>query len=222
MKNNSDIISELNNLIVEINGFVSESESRSFIDNRRGIDFQYLLSKLINFVNKISGIDTYYYDETFNIIQQSKRNGGYAIINIRQLIGHLKFLKDGLENNWLYKIRDEISGNEMINFLNYSDRFIKEGKKIESSIITTALLEDTIRKIGKKYLIEHKELEQVINGLKSENIISKTESNKWKYYSGLRNSALHANWDEFKLDDIEKLTNDLKVIIHEFLIQSSI
>jgi uncharacterized protein YutE (UPF0331/DUF86 family) len=180
-----------------------------------------LLSKIINFVDKISGIDRYYYNEAFSIIQNSKRNGGYCVMNIQQLIGHLKFIKDGLENNWLIKIRDEISGNEMINFLNYAYGFIKEGKKVESSIISTALLEDTVRKIGKKFLVEHKDLEQVINGLKRENIISKTDSNKWKYYSGLRNSALHANWDEFELDDIEKLTNDLRIIIDELIIKNA-
>jgi len=32
---------------------------------------------------------------------------------------------------------------------------------------------------------------------------------------------LHANWDEFELDDIEKLTNDLRIIIDELIIKNA-
>jgi len=217
MEDNSKIVGDLGNLISEIYEFISDKEYYQFIDRNKSAEFQYLLSKLVAFIDKISGVDKYYYKEAFTIIQSSKRNGGYYVMNIQQLVGHLKFLKDGLENNWLARIRNEISGNEMINFLNYAQNFIKDGKKIESSIIATALFEDSIRKIGKNCMIEHKDLEQIINRLKKENIISKTDSKKWKYYAGLRNSALHANWSEFGIDDVEKLITDLIEIIDEFL-----
>lgn len=210
-------ISELNYIILELEDLISD-ETLGLIKGNIG-EAQYLLSKTYSFVDKITGINKHHLKEVSQCIQASKRNGGIAVQNIQQLIGQLKFIKDGLSKRWIVKLQYEIVGNEMLEFLNHSIDFVADGRKIESSIISTAIFEDTIRKIGKKHFVENKNLEQVLNGLKGKGIFPKVFVQKMKYYAAVRNKALHASWSEFELDDVEQLNSDLENLINKYLIE---
>lgn len=216
--NTEKINSELQEIIFELEKLIQDKSIHSLIMENIG-DAQYLLSKTYAFVDKITGIDKYYLREVSNSIQNSKRQGGIAVQNIQQLIGQLKFIKDGLEKNWIVKLQYEIIGNEMLEFLNHSIIYVENSQKIESSIISTAIFEDTIRKIGARNNIDNDNIEQILNGLKSLGVFEKVFVQKMKYYSAIRNKALHASWGEFELNDIKQLNTDLENLIREYIIE---
>jgi hypothetical protein len=215
--NKESILLEIQSLIGEFEQLIYDKQPHSLLRDKF-TDIQYLFSKTFSLIDRITGIDKYYLNETKDCIQVSKRNGGIAVQNIMQLIGQLKFIKDGLENNWITKLQYEIEGNEMLEFLNHSVNYTIKGIKIQSSVISSAIFEDTIRKIGKRHSIENKNLEQILNSLKSNNIFTSVFAGKLGYYSKVRNKALHASWDEFTLEDIQQLNSDLESLIREHII----
>jgi len=107
----------------------------------------------------------------------------------------------------------------MLEFLNHSVNYVKENRKIESSIISTAIFEDTIKKIGVRNSIKNDKLEQILNGLKSVGVFQKVFTKKLKYYAALRNKALHASWDEFEIDDVKQLNSDLEDLIRNYIME---
>lgn len=212
------IKSEVEKIIDELKKLTHGRSVHDLIKEEVG-ESQYLLSKTFALIDKITGINKYHLTEISNCIQNSKRQGGIAVQNLQQLIGQLMFIKDGLENNWITKLQYEIEGNEMLEFLNHSIRYCEENRKIEGSIISSAIFEDTIRKIGKKNDIENRSLEQVLNGLKATGVFSKVFVEKLKYYLAVRNRSLHASWHEFEIDDIKQLNLDLENLIKDYIIE---
>ncbi|MBI2966360.1 MAG: hypothetical protein HYY40_00920 [Bacteroidetes bacterium] len=209
------LIIELEKLINKAESFIRGKKYHSFIDGEKSSDIQYYFGEVLTFIDKITGINKYFYNEAKNCINASRRQGGIHVMNISNLIGHLKYLKDAIENEWLIKFEEQIRGNDLIGFLDYAKGYLADGKKMESSVISSAIFEYALRQIGSKNSIEHRDIEQIINGLKRSNIITKVKSNQYKYFSSLRNNALHAKWTEFELNDIKSLIDELTGLIND-------
>jgi hypothetical protein len=92
-----------------------------------------------------------------------------------------------------------------LDFFDHAKYYLKQNKKMEASVIASSVFEDTIRKVGRKNALEFPKLDRLIDELKKDDIISLTEMKKYKYYAGIRNEALHANWDNIALDDVNDL-----------------
>ena len=60
-------------------------------------------------------------------------------------------------------------------------------------------------------------LELIIDNLVKKNVFTPIKAKRIKSYSAIRNQALHAQWDEFDLNDIGQLNKGIKDIIETFL-----
>jgi uncharacterized protein YutE (UPF0331/DUF86 family) len=60
-------------------------------------------------------------------------------------------------------------------------------------------------------------LEETLNSLKSAGVFSANETKKLKYFAGIRNSALHADWDAFDLGDVGNIISGVRDIIDAHL-----
>jgi hypothetical protein len=114
--NKESILLEIQSLIGEFEQLIYDKQPHSLLRDKF-TEIQYLFSKTFSLIDRITGIDKYYLNETKDCIQVSKRNGGIAVQNIMQLIGQLKFIKDGLENNWITKFDYRKETNKKINVL---------------------------------------------------------------------------------------------------------
>lgn len=213
--NKENVIKELQKLIEKAESFTVNKEFHQFVDHDKSVDVQYYFSQVVTFIDTITGIDRYFYTEAKKCIDASKRQGGICVMNVANLIGHLNFLRDAIENDWLVKLEQQVRGNDFINFLLQARKYLAEGKKMEASVISSSIFESIVRQIGYRNSISHKDLEQVINGLKANGRITKSQSAQFKYFSSIRNSALHAKWADFQVADIEKLNEGIEEIIRE-------
>jgi hypothetical protein len=89
-------------------------------------------------------------------------------------------------------------------FLDHSQDYLNRKKKNEAGVIAGVVFEDTIRRICDKNQITQKgeSLENLINTLVKNNIISQLKAKRAKVSSHVRTKATHAQWDEFELDDV--------------------
>lgn len=213
--NKENVIKELEKLIEKAEKFIVNKEFQQFVDHDKSVDIQYYFSQVVTFIDSITGIDRHFYNEAKMCINASKRQGGICVMNIANLIGHLKFLRDAIKNDWLVKIEQQVRGNDFFNFLLQARKYLAEGKKMEASVISSSIFESIVRQLGYRNSISHRDLEQVINGLKANGCITKSQSAQFKYFSTIRNSALHAKWTDFQDADIEKLNEGIEEIIQE-------
>lgn len=214
------MISRYKKLLLEL---IKEFESVEFRDKSMFVssncvfNCQILFSRSANLIENITSRDSFYFREAERIIIGSKRQGGIFKNEIQMLVGHLNALLNDLENGLLTNIEYVISAKRYFDFFDHAKYYIKQNKKMEASVIASSVFEDTIRKIGRKNELEFPKLDRLIDELRKADIISLTEMKKYKYFAGIRNEAMHANWDNIALDDVNGLIHGVEKSIAKYL-----
>ena len=197
---------------------IKKRSDGSFVHHESIADCQYWFSHIVTLIQEITSIDTYFYEEAVGIIRGSKRQGGVCWQEIEMMKGFLQQLHDAIDGDLLLKVKDEITAQDFNNFLEHAKHYCDINKKMEASVIISAIFEDSIKKVAIKNGIDQiNSLDSAINYLKSNGAISAVEAKKFKYFAGLRNSALHAAWDEFELKDISAFIDGTATIVNEYL-----
>ena len=174
-------------------------------------------SRCSNLIENITSTNSYYCREAERIIKNSKRRGGIYRNEVEMLKGHLEALYSDIEDGLLAKLEYKISAQDFLNFFDHAKSYLKQQKKVEASVISSSIFEDTIRKIGKKNGIEYTKLDRIIDELTKAEIITGTEAKKLKYFAGIRNDALHADWDKITLNDVKDLVAGTENVIENYL-----
>ncbi|MEI6083617.1 MAG: hypothetical protein WCS70_04875 [Verrucomicrobiota bacterium] len=207
-------LKRLNVLIRQAKGF----EDGFMVHGKNTADCEYWFSQVVTLIQSITSIDQYFYEEALLISRGSKRVGGISCNNVRMMRGFLRQLRDAIRKDHLVKLEDQISAADFADFLAHAKFYADNGKKMESSVIASAIFEDAIKRIARKNKIEDVSvLDSTLNALKSNGVFSAVETKKYKFYAGIRNSALHASWEEFELNDAKELVAGTQKLIEEFL-----
>lgn len=206
----------LTNVIAEFNN-VEFRKSSVFVAPESVSLCQILFSRSANLIENITSIDSFYYREAERIIMGSKRQGGIHRNEIQMLKGHLNALLQDIEDGLLTNIEYRISAKSFLDFFDHAKAYLKQNKKMEASVIASSVFEDTIRKIGRKNSLEFPKLDRLIDELTKSEIITSTDMKKYKYFAGIRNEAMHANWDKFSLDDVKDLIIGVEISIEKYL-----
>jgi len=169
-------------------------------------------------MDRISRQNSFFNQEARHLISRSNRGGGIYFEDIERLVGHLLSLRDAINDGLLIKMENEVTASDFSDFLDHARSYYDDQQKIQGAIIASAVFEDAVRRMGEKNGITNRDkLEGIINALKSSGAITKTEAKKLKYYAGIRNSALHASWDEFDLSAVGDLITGTQHLIDNYL-----
>ncbi|MDO9567713.1 MAG: hypothetical protein Q7J15_13390 [Candidatus Desulfaltia sp.] len=167
---------------------------------------QYWASRLLIYLRKSFPSSSWPFEIAKRLFENSRRTGGIFVQDIGMLIGHLCAIRDAIEAGELKHFEDEVAAGDLQGFLEYSKVFFTEGKKVESAVIVSAVFEDVIRRIADSHELDRSlKLDTIISALVRKGVITKLESKKLRVYADIRNSALHASWDEFGLSDIDDM-----------------
>lgn len=179
---------------------------------------EYWFNKIMTLVQQITAIDSFFYNEAQRIIEGSKRQGGIFCNNVQMMFGFLRHLHEAIDKDQLTKIENEITAADFNNFLEHAIYYCDRNKKVESSVIASAILEDSIKKVAiRNGITKTSKLDSTISALQTNNVISSLQAKKLRYYAGIRNKALHADWDEFALDDVKDLIQGISKLIENYL-----
>jgi len=179
---------------------------------------EYWFNKIIALTQQITAIDSFFYNEAQSIINNSKRQGGIFCNNVQMMFGFLRHLHEAIDKGYLTKIENEIMAADFNNFLEHAIHYCDNSQKIESSVIASAIFEDSIKKVAiKNGVTKISKLDSTITALQTTKVISSLEAKKLRYYTGIRNKALHADWDTFSLDDVKNLIQGVSELIESYL-----
>ncbi len=130
----------------------------------------------------------------------ARRDGGMYDA-ARAARGALLNLKGEIEAGLLGSLRKEISSGVLTDFIQLARQALEhgsEGAKNVAAVLTAAVFEDTIRRMGKEFagVMGRDDLEDIIGALKEAGVLQSPQLGIASSYLSFRNHALHADWDK--------------------------
>lgn len=104
-------------------------------------------------------------------------------------------------------------------FLDHAEAYQKEGQKPAAGVLAGVVFEDTVRRICRdKGISENgRNLEDLINDLARQGVISSLQSKQARVAAHFRTKATHAQWDEFDLDGVSNTVQTTRRLLQDHL-----
>lgn len=143
---------------------------------------------------------------------------------IKYRVGHvtaiLEHLISDLTNDMIFSIEDRTRAIVFEDFLDDAKSLVKSQAHRESSVLAAAVFEDAIRSISRKngVLEEGVKTDQIITELTKKGVFSAVKAKRARSSSGVRNKAMHTEWEAFNLEDVKSLihfTDELITLLDE-------
>ena len=131
----------------------SNGEIRFWVDEFMISVYQKWLASSYNLISIISHPGSYYFDEATKCINFKPSQRGIPSDTIIKIYGLLLSLKEEIKNGLLKKIEFIFGAITFDNFLDHAAQYHKANRKVESSVLASAVLEDTLKKYVEKIIL---------------------------------------------------------------------
>jgi uncharacterized protein YutE (UPF0331/DUF86 family) len=110
-----------------------------------------------------------------------------------------------------------IRAETLDDLLDQAKEYHRRNNKEGAGILATAVFEDTVRRLARVKKIDEVgvKTDQIISELDKRQVITGILAKRCRVAAGVRNHALHAQWGEFSLEDVE----DVMRLTHQLLIE---
>jgi hypothetical protein len=130
----------------------------------------------------------------------------------------LRALLPDIDAGLLGELSNKIRAETFDNFLDHAELYVGNGRKMESGVIAGVVFEDTIRRIHRDIADDKgMQLEDVINALAKQNVITGLQSKQAKVAAHVRTKATHAQWHEYELPDVESTIQTTRRFLSDHL-----
>lgn len=182
-------------------------------------ELQAWIGSVANFFRMTATPDTYFSQECRRIVESEELRGGVPYHTVQKLLGLLHSIKEEMNYGFLKKIEYIFVSTTFDDFIDHAADYHKAGKIIESAVLVSAVFEDTIRKACSKFEIPHEgeSIDSLIDQLGKAGHITPVKAKRYKGHASLRNSALHARWDELDIRDVGSAINGTRELIDDLL-----
>lgn len=151
--------------------------------------------------------------------QEASQFGGDPIMlghAVQGLTGILRNMVSDADAGLIGSVADRASAQTFDDFLDHGEAYGRDGRKNEAGVIAGVVFEDSVKRLCRKVGItvaEKAELEQLINALSSNGVLTGLQSKEAKVAAGVRTMATHANWDSFDLGQVESTIRFTRLVI---------
>ena len=152
-------------------------------------------------------------------VRIEKTGGGGAVQQVASISEMLRALLPDIDDGLLGDLGNKIRAETFDDFLDHAELYVQKGRKMEAGVIAGVVFEDTIRRIHRDKIADDTDLklEDVINALAKQNVITGLQSKQAKVAAHVRTKATHAQWDEFELPDVESTIQITKRFLADHL-----
>ncbi len=190
-----------------------------WVPQKRIPEFRSWLTSAVNLIHYVAPPEAHIAKECDRFLADDDLKRGVTSSVLVQMLGLLTRAKDEWEQGLLGKIEYIVAGATFDDFLDHAAEYHKGNRKIESSVLASAVLEDTAKKIAQKngLITENKTLDPLIDESVKANIFTPVKAKRVKSFAGIRNHALHAEWDKFDNSDVGAMIEGIRELIEELL-----
>jgi hypothetical protein len=128
-------------------------------------------------------------------------------------------LLQDIDAGLLGDLNNKITAGIFDDFLDHAEEYARHSRKMEAGVIAGVVFEDTVRRIYRDKIADDKgrSLEDLINALAGDDIITGQQSKQAKVASHVRTKATHAQWDEFDLRGVTDTIGLTRVLLSKHL-----
>lgn len=182
-------------------------------------EFRSWLTSASNLIHFVAPPETHLAKECDRLMADDHLKQGVPSNVLVLMLGLLKGAKDDWEHGFLGRIEYIVAGATFDDFLDHAAEYHRGNKKNEASVLASTVLEDTVKKVAQKngLITTGKTLDPLIDELVKANIFTPVKGKRVKAYAGVRNQALHAEWDKFDISDVGQLIEGTRELIENFL-----
>ena len=190
-----------------------------WVEKRRITEYHQWLISVTNLVNLIVQANSIFIDECNRLMNDQEIKDGIPTRVVQQMYGLLNSALEEWKAGLLRKIEYIVVAETFDDFLDHATQYHKGNKKIVSSVLASAVLEDTIKKIANRNDIDPKglSLELLINELIKKDVFTPVKAKRIKGFASVRNHSLHAEWEKFDIQDVGELIKGTRELIDRFL-----
>lgn len=210
------------------------SEGKSIIQNQKstkdyGLEYwvkdkniptaQTWVSSTVNLIKHIGKSNRYFNEECDRILADETLPNGMPFRVVQKLYGVLESTYTEWQHGLLGSIEYIVAAETFDDFLDHASRYHKANKATEASILASAVLEDTMKKIAIKHGIDtnDKTLDPLIDDMVKAGVIPSVKAKRLKSHAGIRNHAMHAEWDKIDIKDVGVMISDTRELIENYL-----
>lgn len=198
--------------------YTSNSKMGFWVEGDELHIYQKWMTSVINVVNYIDKPNGIFIRQINKTMENENLVSGIPVKVILNLHGILASILDEMYAGLLDRVEDIIISEAFDNFLEYAIKFHKGGKKKESSILASAVLEDTINSIAIKNNLDTNgvSLEPLVDELIKNDVITTVKGKRIKGFIGIRNHAFHAEWDKYDIQDVGKMIAGIRELLEHY------
>lgn len=177
------------------------------------------MASAANAVLQVAPPGSFFRGEIDRLTTHEHLKSGIPFAILEKIHGLLQSVRDEAKNGLLTKLEYQVFATAFDDFLDHASSFHKSGKTKESAILVSAVLEDAIKRIAVKNEISpaRVSLEPLIDELAKAGVFTPVKAKRMKSYSGVRNTALHAEWDKLDLKDIGDVIEGVRELLDNYL-----
>lgn len=190
-----------------------------YIDDRNIPKAQTWISSTVNLIKHLVKLNHYFNAECDRILADENLAHGMPFRVVQKLYGVLVSVNTEWKYGLLRSIEYIVVAETFDDFIDHASLYHKANKVIEASILASAVLEDTIKKIALKNGIDtnNKTLEPLIDSLVKADVLTGVKAKRVKSYAGVRNHAMHAEWDKIDIKDVGEIIRGVRELIEDYL-----
>lgn len=176
------------------------------------------MSSAANAIFQLAPPSSFYRSEVERLTNHEQLKGGIPIHIVQKLFGVLSSVREEAKNGLLEKLEYQAFATAFDDFIDHAAEFHRSGKAKEAAVLAAVVLEDTLKRIARKNGIDpsNKSLEPLIDELMKAEVFTQVKAKRIKAYSGVRNPALHAEWDKIDIRDVGGLIEGTRELIDTF------
>ena len=177
------------------------------------------LSSVSNLLQTASLPGSVFFNESKTLMTHENMKHGIPSEIVSKMLGLLMSAQQEWESGLMRRIEYIVSAETFDDFIDHAENYHKGNKKIESAVLASAVLEDTVKKICLKNSISTKgqSLESLIDELSKAGAITPVKAKRIKAFAGVRNHALHAEFDDFDIKDVGEMIKGIRELIEDYL-----
>jgi hypothetical protein len=176
--------------------------------------FQQRKASSENIVKVICGAESSYLQ---NFIKETKRGAHRGCVNAGK--GILLAVKEDVEAGMITSVKSLAEAEVFTDFVEIADHLLKQGYKDPSASLIGAVLEDSLRKLAENSSISIKSSDDISalnNKLADKEIYSRLIQKQIHAWKGIRDSADHGKFSEYKTEDVKDMISGVSRFITEY------
>ena len=182
-------------------------------------DFQAWLASTTNVIVAIAPTSSPLVQQATSLLAHGDLKIGVPSHVILQMLGVITTAREEYEHGMLGKIEYIVAAATIDDFLDHAADYHRGNKKIEASVLASAVLEDTVKKIAARngLATAAMSLEPLIDELVKAGVFTPVKGKRVKCLAAVRNRSLHAEWDMFDIRDVGELISGTRELLESFV-----